>query len=443
MFKRYQYSVWVWLSMVLCPVMAGAVDSIKEYTFEQAIQQALKHNHDVKLSQLSLQGAQAAIQVAKQSPNPFLTLQTAGINPKLGVGSGSLRSKTVDTTIRVDQLIERGGKKGLRVENAIQLEQAAKHDWMDTQRQVYLNVAQAYYDLLAAQEQLKISRETVALFQCTMRAALKRKKAGDLAGADIARLTVDGLRAENDARQAQADWIKAQQNLVYLLGEDKGAMESLSKAPRPSASSTVRATDHWPAMESSPLMEVNAILLKRPDVVAAQKRVDAAQTALALVRAQRKRDVSVGLQFEHYPIGDANQQGSGNSYGVSVQIPILVNTNYEPDIQAAMIAKETAQENLEKTKNAARLEIQQAIADKEAAMEQVQRFQGALLKAAQQSSEAAEFAFKKGAIGVMDVLDARRVYRATQQEAITAQAHYAKAWEALRVALQFNLVKEY
>ena len=42
----------------------------------------------------------------------------------------------------------------------------------------------------------------------------------------------------------------------------------------------------------------------------------------------------------------------------------------------------------------------------------------------------AEFAYKNGAIGVMDLLDARRTLRAIQIDAATAQADYAKALAA-------------
>jgi cobalt-zinc-cadmium efflux system outer membrane protein len=71
--------------------------------------------------------------------------------------------------------------------------------------------------------------------------------------------------------------------------------------------------------------------------------------------------------------------------------------------------------------------------------DRVRRFQEEILITAKKSADAAEFAFKNGATGVMDVLDARRSYRATRLEALNAQADYAKSLATWRAtALEAN-----
>ena len=51
---------------------------------------------------------------------------------------------------------------------------------------------------------------------------------------------------------------------------------------------------------------------------------------------------------------------------------------------------------------------------------------------AMRSASAAEFAYANGAMGVMDLLDARRTLRAIQIESVNARAEYARAWAAWR-----------
>ena len=58
---------------------------------------------------------------------------------------------------------------------------------------------------------------------------------------------------------------------------------------------------------------------------------------------------------------------------------------------------------------------------------------------AEKSAAAAEFAFRNGAIGVMDLLDARRTLRAVQVEAVAARAEHARALAALRAGVEFGL----
>jgi cobalt-zinc-cadmium efflux system outer membrane protein len=169
---------------------------------------------------------------------------------------------------------------------------------------------------------------------------------------------------------------------------------------------------------------------QRPDIKAARARTDAALSGRALALASRTRDVSVGAQFEHVPGSDVN-----NTWGISLQIPLFTRYYYDGEIRSAEAALDTARENLEKARGVARNEIYASLQDVRAAMDRAQRFQQELLVAARKSADAAEYGFKNGAIGVMDVLDARRIYRLTQFDAVTAQSDYAKALAAWRAAV--------
>jgi cobalt-zinc-cadmium efflux system outer membrane protein len=51
-------------------------------------------------------------------------------------------------------------------------------------------------------------------------------------------------------------------------------------------------------------------------------------------------------------------------------------------------------------------------------------------------ANSAEFAYSKGASGVLDLLDSRRALRQTRLDAVEAQGDYAKALAAYRTALQ-------
>ena len=102
-------------------------------------------------------------------------------------------------------------------------------------------------------------------------------------------------------------------------------------------------------------------------------------------------------------------------------------------VDVAEAAVETAKENLEKSRDLARSDLMKTWQDARASFERLKRYDDSLLAVAKKSSDAAEFAFRHGALGVMDVLDARRTYRAIQLDALTVRADYAKslaAWQA-------------
>ncbi|MGZ5182997.1 MAG: TolC family protein [Ramlibacter sp.] len=405
-----------------CPLAGGA--AAQTLHLDEALALARDRNHDLKSAAIAVDSAAAAVTSAAAAPNPALTLQTSGINPAAGIGAGPLRSKTVDSAVRIDQLIERGGKRRLRTAAAEQLAHAARADHADTQRQLRRDVAAAYYDLLAAQQRAALTAEAAALADHAMQAAETRRRAGELAGSDTARLRTDALRVRNEADDAVADLEQARRALALLLGLDDGA--------------GLNANDPWPAALPPPAVldaALDAAIEARADVAAARARLRAAQSSRELAQAGLTRDITVGVQADHYPASATNPQGGGNSFGISVQVPLFVRYAMQGEIRSAAVALDAAAENLARVRQYARAEIGKARAQAEAGARRVERFDSEILPAARKAAEAAEFAFAHGAAGVMDVLDVRRAYRTAELDALAAHADFAKSLAALDAAL--------
>ena len=392
---------------------------------QQAVTVALERNHDLKLARAAVASALANVQSAGAAPNPQLGMSVGSINLAGGNGSGSLWKKRVDTVISVSQLIERGNKRDLRKENAEHNVRAASDDLLDVRRQLRVLVAQAYADLHAAQDKLAATKDASQLLDATLSAAQVRRNAGDIAGADVERVRVDALRARNDLVAANAELRRAQQTLALLLVEQN-----------PNA---LEAVDSWPAIDEvvqPAIANLQQVIDRRADVRAAAARVDAAATGTRLAESLRTRDVAVGLQYEHFPqpgdIGNPN----GNSVGVSVQVPLFTRHYYEGEIGASLATLESAKVNLERVRAAAEGEINNAWSALQSAAERVKRNRDELLVAAEKAAKAAEYAYKNGAVGVMDVLDARRTLRATRLDALSAQADFSKALAAWQAATE-------
>jgi outer membrane protein, heavy metal efflux system len=401
---------------------AGFAQSLDALTLKQAEKLMQQRNRELQAARRAVEAAQADTVSAGASPNPSLSIGMGTINPHVGIGGGSLRDKIVDTSVRIDQLIERGNKRELRIATARSLESASVEDLSDTLRQQRLALHGAYYDLLYAQDKTAISRDTAALFGRTLEAAELRLKAGDIASAEVSRIRVDALRAANDARAAEAELRRSQLALAYLIGAEADAAR-------------LRAADAWPAGSGVDTASVTEDMIgRRPDVQAAKKRVDAAVAARDLARSLRTRDVSVGIQYDHYPVNPSYAMGSGagtgNSYGAFVSVPLFAHYYFEGEIARAEVDYGAAQEGLERVRALARGELERALSDLRAATERVRRYEDTLLAEARRSADAAEFAYRNGAIGVMDLLDARRTLRAIQVDAAAARNDYAKALAA-------------
>ena len=391
------------LCLAACPARAGLTLREAEALWRQ-------HSRELKLAAAAVDAAAADRVTAGQRPNPDLALNTLAISPWSGYRSGGWERKKMDTVLRVEQLIERGGKRELRQRGADERLAAARFDAEDLGRQQLLELRSAYVDLRLSQERLRLAQETAALYRRSVEAGQWRKKAGDIAPVDLTRLQIDLARAEAETRAAQAERERAQQALAYLIGREAQADDLV-------------ADDDWPLPEADEWQRAG--LDGRPDLAAARRRVAAAEAERDLARAKRTRDVTVGVQYEHNL-----QNAPTNSYGVGVSVPLFVWHEYEGEVGRAEADLNSARLQLEQLQAQAGGEVARARSVLLAARDRLRRIEEGLLADARRVAEAAEFAYRRGAMGLLDLLDARRTQRQVEAEALNARADYARAWAA-------------
>lgn len=408
------------LFFLVLPALAMA-QGTSSLTLQEAERLWLEHSRELRLGQAAVAGAAADVTAAGQIPNPDVSLNMLSISPWSGYGAGPWKDKKMDTQLRLDQLIERGSKRELRVKSAAARLDAARFDLDDAARQQLGMLRYAYYNLRLAQERLVLAQETAALYGKSAEAGKLRKKAGDIAPVDLSRLQIDQSRADSDARQALTELQQARQALAYLIGREAEA-ESLV------------AADNWPALEAQALTQ--APLEQRPDLVAASRRLQAAEAERDLARAKKSRDVTLGVQYEHNM-----QNAPTNSYGFGVSVPLFIWHEYEGEIARSEADLDVARRQLEQLQAQATGQVAQARNALLSARDRYQRLEGGLLADAERVAKAAEFAYSKGAMGLMDLLDARRTLRQIQIEAASARADYAKALSDWQIQAEFRKSK--
>ena len=413
------------------PGAASLNSDLEQLTLRQAEIFFAARNREIQFGQRLVEGAQADRLSAAARPNPNIFINTTQIGNLYppGYDSGRL-DRRADTTIGINQMFERGNKRELRIEAADINIRASRGDYADIRRQQKVVLHGAYYDLVAAQEKLRISTETAGLFGKTMEAVERRLKAGDISASDVARIRVDALRAQNDARTAQAERQKAQAALAYVIGAERDAAR-------------INAVDVWPETgAAADALEIDKALAGRADVQAAQARAAAADKNRELARALRTRDVTASFQFDHTPWNPLANPTSANTVGFGVSVPLFTGNYFEGEIRRAEVELQAARDNYERVRALALGEFARTRADLDAAQERVQRFREVLLKEAQKAADAAEYAYSRGAIGVMDLLDSRRQLYATRLEASSTQADYAKSLAAWQAAVAAVVITE-
>lgn len=379
-------------------------------SLRQALQ-AAQENLDVALSRRMLAGAQADVVAADRAPLPVLSAGVSSIDLQNGNGRGNpWTEQTLDKYIGMDWTWERGNKRELRTLTARRAADAAQADVDEIRVQQQLAALTGFYDLLASQERLaeitQIERSAAELAAI----AGRRLQAGDLSAQETARTEIEAQRARADLRQAELERRRAALVLWQLT------------ALTPSADQ-LQALPDWPALPAATPADamLDDLAEARADVRAARARVEAARAALDSTSAQKKSDVTVGVTYDHYP-------GTSTALiGLRMSMPLQWGYAYEGEIGRAGAQLAQAEAALEKARRLARQELQRLLHEVQSASARVGAYDGEILPRARRVADGAELAYRKGALSLTDLLDARRTLRATVLDAVAARSEHAKA----------------
>ena len=394
-------------ALALCSPLLVAAQSL---TLAQAEARLEAGNREIIAARQQVEVTGSGVILAGAVPNPTLSAAMSSISPSRGIGAGRPQDKQVDSIVHLEQLVERGGKRELRIASADAQVLASRRDLDEVRRQQRLLLNIAYFELKLALEKLLIQRDTLRLQEQSVAATQRRFLAGDVAETEVVRLRVEALRAANEARAAEADVVRTRQALGVLIGVETGTPEFLP-------------TDDWPlALPAGADNEASAARIEaRADVRAAQARVAAAEKGRELARSLRTRDVSVGAQLERFP------PDTGVSFGFSIAVPLFLRYNFEGELAVAEAGLTSAMAARNRQVAIALAEVRRAQNDLRAADERRRRLAEDLLPQARRALNSAEFAYQRGATGLIDLLDARRTQRALELEAVSAAAEFAKA----------------
>lgn len=382
--------------------------------------QAARNNLDVTLAHSALSAARADVQSADRAPFPVLSGKLGSMDLQNGLGGGSWATKKrVDKSVGVDWTWERGDKRALRTLTAQRAALAAQADLEDTTALQLQAAYAAFFDLLAAQER---EQQVAALAHSAAQlsdTATRRVQAGDMSAQEAARTDIE-------AQRAQADWVSAtleRQRAALALGQITGWTVPAD---------TLSAHPDWPVTAPVPstLPDPTALALLRPDVRAAQARVQAAQAALDSASALKRADVTWGASIDHFP-GTSTRQ-----LELRMQMPLQWGYDHRGEVGRAQAQLTQAQDLYEKVLRAASAEMQRLQLEGVASAARANRYHTDILPRARSVAAGAELAYRHGALSLSDLLDARRTLRATLIEAFAARADAAKAAGAWQLRVQ-------
>ncbi|MHB8521956.1 MAG: TolC family protein [Limisphaerales bacterium] len=382
---------------------------------------AFERNWDLLAARSDVDIATAQKIVAKEFPNPAVSLLATRINtdgrPSGTVLGNSVWHRNYDSFAAINQLFEIGGKRSSRKASAAAGYQAAEARLKDARRVLDFGVTQAYVVALLAETNVAILKQSAASLSREARIAETRLKAGDISLADENQIEIAADRLELAARTSEAAATSARIAVEVLMGVEH---------PRGDWAS-------GDSLEGLALLQGDVTRLRaaqeRPDLVAAEAALHKAEADLRLQKAMRIPDPTFLTQYERNP------PDQPNTIGIGVSFPLPLWNRNRGAILAAQAARDQAALQVNKIKMQIAADLANAqVAYREASARWRQQ-RDAIQPKSGKILTTVTFAYEKGGASLLDLLSAERNDNDVRLATAQAAADTVSAVASLEAAL--------
>jgi len=224
---------------------------------------------------------------------------------------------------------------------------------------VVLAVGGAYLQAVAAQARVVAARAELQTANALFDQTDQQRAAGLLARIDANKSQIQALTQKQRMTSLENDFAKQKINLARLIGLPPNSRYEL--------------TDDIPYADAPPLGEEDAVrqaLAQRPDVMAADAQIRAADRVRVAAKAERLPSLSLSAD---YGVTGTNPSESHGTFSVvgTLKVPIWQGGRTAGDIEQANAALDQRRAELEDLKSRVESEVRNAFLDLQAATSQV------------------------------------------------------------------------
>jgi multidrug efflux system outer membrane protein len=378
---------------------------------KRLIEIALQNNRDLRVAVLNIEQARAAYQIRRADELPTLG---AGATAARQVGSGGKLANAYAVGLQMTGYeLDLFGRVRSLSQAALSQYLASEEARKTVQIALVAAVANTYIGLLADDETLRVTRDTLATREDSFKLTRLKFDNGVSSELDFrqSEQLLEGARAT--LSQSQRQRLQDENALALLLGQALPA-----DLPAPLAMSAQQALADLPAGLPSEL------LVRRPDVRAAEQQLLAANANIGAARAAFFPRIALTANA-----GTASGELSGLfksgtfalTGSATLLQPIFDAGRNQANLDVAKVNKEIAIAQYEKAIQTAFREVADSLAGRATLGEQL-RALTAQTNAAQVAFKLADLRYRNGASSYFEVLDAQRALFAAQLATVQVQA---------------------
>lgn len=381
---------------------------------QQLIQLALTSNRDLRVAALNVEAYRAQFRIQRADLFPAVNANAAGTRQRLPgdlsqTGQPAISSEYgVNLGVSAYELDLFGRIRSLS-EQALETYLSSEEARRSTQISLVSSVANAYLNWQADQALLKLTQDTLATYEESLRLTTRSNQVGVASALDLSqtRTSVESARASLSAYQRQV--AQDENALVSLLGTVLP-----TNLPRPLP------------LDGNLLAQVPAglpsdLLTRRPDILAAEHSLIAANANIGAARAAFFPSISLTANAgtSSSNLDGLFNGGSGSwLFMPSISLPIFNAGALSASLDYSKIQKDVRVANYEKVIQTAFQEVSDGLTARKTYVDQLQA-QSDLVRASEDYYRLAERRYRIGVDSNLTFLDAQRSLFSNQQALIS------------------------
>lgn len=300
LFLFYCKSLFAQSKLVLAPLSLTLVEAEKSFLQNNFLLLAAKYGVDI---------ANASMLQAKLYPNPNLSINQGAYN-KDQMKWFDL-SKRGETAVSLQQIIILAGKRNKQIHLAKINSQISIYQFYDLIRTLRFALRSSFYKLYYLRQSVDVYDKEIESLQSLVDVYTAQYHKGNIAFKELARLQALQFNLENERLDLVKSASEQQSNLTILTGDT--LMHNIHPLPDTSLLGTVDVS------KLNYVQLLDSGLANRSDLLKARTELEAGRANLALQKALRVPDISVGANWD--------RQGSYvynyNSISLAMDIPFF------------------------------------------------------------------------------------------------------------------------
>ena len=386
---------------------------INDARLREVIKVTLRNNRDLRIAVLDIERARAQYRIERATQFPSIGASASAARQRTAASDGRPASTTTQYSVELgfaSYELDLFGRVRNLSQAALETFFAFSENRRATQISLIAEGASVWLTLAADSERLRLARDTLKSQQNSYELTRRTHELGGASGLTLAQAqtTVNAARVDVARFTSQ---VALDRNALELLAGATLRAELLPSAGVGTASLLVDV----------PIGVPSAVLLDRPDVLAAERLLRASNANIGAARAAFFPNIQLTATagVASTSLAALFRSGSGAwSFIPQITQPIFDTGRNRATLKAARVQRDIDIANYEKAVQIAFREVADALAQRSTLAEQLAA-QQSLTTAATRIFDLSNALFKAGSNSYLEVLDAQRSLYAAQQTLIT------------------------